>query len=47
MISYEVSVDRGVRLAAGAPILVMLVVLFALAAAAPLRRWYLARAVAR
>jgi manganese/iron transport system permease protein len=37
--SYEVSVDHGVRLAAGATIVVVLVALFALAAAAaPLRR---------
>jgi manganese/iron transport system permease protein len=37
--SYEVSVDRGIRLAAGATIVVVLVVGFALAAAvAPLRR---------
>jgi manganese/iron transport system permease protein len=37
--SYEVSVDRGVRLASGATIVVVLVALFALAAAvAPLRR---------
>jgi manganese/iron transport system permease protein len=46
--SYEVSVDHGVRLAAGATIVVVLVALFALAAAAaPLRRRFLARAVAR
>jgi manganese/iron transport system permease protein len=46
--SYEVSVDHGVRLAAGATIVVVLVALFALAAAAaPLRRRLLARAVAR
>jgi manganese/iron transport system permease protein len=38
-VSYEVSVDHGIRLAAGATIVVVLVVLFALAAAvAPLRR---------
>jgi manganese/iron transport system permease protein len=42
--SYEVSVDHGVRLAAGATIVVVLVVLFALAAAvAPLRRRIVAR----
>jgi manganese/iron transport system permease protein len=46
--SYEVSVDHGVRLATGATIVVVLVALFALAAAAaPLRRRFLARAVAR
>ena len=38
-VSYEVSVDHGVRLASGATIVVVLVALFALAAAAaPLRR---------
>jgi manganese/iron transport system permease protein len=43
--SYEVSVDRGIRLAAGATIVVVLVAGFALAAAvAPLRRRVLARA---
>ena len=43
--SYEVSVDHGVWLAAGATIVVVLVALFALAAAAaPLRRRVLARA---
>jgi manganese/iron transport system permease protein len=43
--SYEVSVDHGVRLAAGATIVVVLVALFALAAAvAPLRRHRSARA---
>jgi manganese/iron transport system permease protein len=42
--SYEVSVDHGVRLAAGATIVVVLVALFALAAAAaPLRRRIVAR----
>jgi manganese/iron transport system permease protein len=46
--SYEVSVDHGVRLAAGATIVVVLVALFALAAAAaPLRRRIRSRAVAR
>jgi manganese/iron transport system permease protein len=46
--SYEVSVDHGIRLAAGATIVVVLVALFALAAAvAPVRRRVLARAVAR
>jgi manganese/iron transport system permease protein len=46
--SYEVSVDHGVRLAAGATIVVVLVALFALAAAAaPLRRRLLAREAAR
>jgi manganese/iron transport system permease protein len=50
-VSYEVSVDRGVRLASGATIVVVLVALFALAAAvAPLRRrlrWITTRAAAR
>jgi manganese/iron transport system permease protein len=42
--SYEVSVDRGIRLAAGATIVVVLVAAFALAAAvAPLRRRVFAR----
>jgi manganese/iron transport system permease protein len=42
--SYEVSVDRGIRLAAGATIVVVLVAAFALAAAvAPLRRRVVAR----
>jgi manganese/iron transport system permease protein len=42
--SYEVSVDHGVRLAAGATIVVVLVALFALAAAAaPVRRRLLRR----
>jgi manganese/iron transport system permease protein len=46
--SYEVSVDHGVRLAAGATIVVVLVVLFALAAAAaPIRRGLARREVAR
>jgi manganese/iron transport system permease protein len=46
--SYEVSVDHGIRLAAGATIVVVLVALFALAAAAaPLRRGLARRAVAR
>jgi manganese/iron transport system permease protein len=43
--SYEVSVDHGVRLASGATIVVVLVALFALAAAAaPVRRRLSARA---
>jgi manganese/iron transport system permease protein len=47
-VSYEVSVDRGVRLAAGATIVIVLVALFGLAAAAaPLRRRFTARAVPR
>ena len=42
--SYQVSVDRGIRLAAGATIVVVLVAAFALAAAvAPLRRRVVAR----
>jgi manganese/iron transport system permease protein len=46
--SYEVSVDHGVRLAAGATIVVVLVALFALAAAAaPVRRGLARREVAR
>jgi manganese/iron transport system permease protein len=46
--SYEVSVDRGIRLAAGATIVVVLVVGFALAAAvAPLRRVFARRVAAR
>jgi manganese/iron transport system permease protein len=46
--SYEVSVDHGIRLAAGATIVVVLVALFALAAAAaPLRRRRVTRAAAR
>ena len=46
--SYEVSVDHGVRLASGATIVVVLVVLFALAAAAvPFRRRVVARGAAR
>jgi manganese/iron transport system permease protein len=46
--SYEVSVDRGIRLAAGATIVVVLVAGFALAAAvAPLRRRLLPRVAAR
>jgi manganese/iron transport system permease protein len=45
--SYEVSVDHGVRLAAGATIVVVLVALFALAAAAaPVRRGLARREVA-
>jgi manganese/iron transport system permease protein len=47
-VSYEVSVDHGVRLASGATIVVVLVVGFALAAAAaPVRRRLAARAAAR
>ena len=47
-VSYEVSVDHGVRLASGATIVVVLVVLFALAAAAvPFRRRVVARGAAR
>jgi manganese/iron transport system permease protein len=39
-VSYEVSIDHDLRLAAGATIVVVLVVMFLLAAAvAPLRRW--------
>ena len=46
--SYEVSVDHGVRLASGATIVVVLVGLFALAAAAaPFRRRVVARGAAR
>jgi manganese/iron transport system permease protein len=46
--SYEVSVDHGVRLASGATIVVVLVALFALAAAAaPVRRRLFSRAAAR
>jgi manganese/iron transport system permease protein len=46
--SYEVSVDHGVRLASGATIVVVLVALFALAAAAaPVRRRLVSRAAAR
>jgi manganese/iron transport system permease protein len=46
--SYEVSVDRGIRLAAGATIVVVLVAAFALAAAvAPLRRVFARWAAAR
>jgi manganese/iron transport system permease protein len=46
--SYEVSVDHGVRLAAGATIVVVLVGLFGLAAAvAPLRRRLTSRTAAR
>jgi manganese/iron transport system permease protein len=46
--SYEVSVDRGVRLASGATIVVVLVALFGLAAAvAPLRRRRVAAGAAR
>jgi manganese/iron transport system permease protein len=46
--SYEVSVDHGVRLASGATIVVVLVALFALAAAAaPVRRRLARRELAR
>ena len=46
--SYEVSVDRGIRLAAGATIVVVLVAAFALAAAvAPVRRRVFPRVAAR